>query len=57
MQVRVVSCPLGVPFERFGNLAESAEPMKIEKPREAQVRLMTRMMMMMMIVDDDMMMA
>ena len=38
-QVRVVSCPLGVPFERFGNLAESAPPMKIDKPKEAQVVL------------------
>ena len=46
MKVRVVSCPLGVPFERFGNLAESAEPMKIEKPREAQVMIMMMMMMM-----------
>ena len=38
-QVRVMACPLGVPFERFGHLAESAPPMKIDKPKEAQVVL------------------
>ena len=36
-QVRVASLPLGVPFERFGSLAELAPPATIDKPREAQV--------------------
>ena len=36
-QVRVASLPLGVPFERFGSLAEVAPPATIDKPREAQV--------------------
>ena len=36
-QVRVASLPLGVPFERFGCLAEVAPPATIDKPREAQV--------------------
>ena len=38
-QVRVASLPVGVPFERFGALAESAAPVKLDIPTNAQVSL------------------
>ena len=35
--VRVAAHPLGIPFERFGQLAESATPLNLETPKDTQV--------------------
>ena len=38
-RVNVAAQPLGIPFERFGQLAETATQVNLDTPKDAQVRL------------------